>query len=165
MSGKTTPTRIDGPVAVIGDVHGQAQELRRIIRQLERTPNVQNRWIVFIGDLVDRGPDTKGVLDLYCDLSRQHDKVTWVCGNHELAMGASLGLIDTPEYIDWQASWLHAYSVAPTFQSYGVANGDMDGLRDCPAGRPCNAAEQPSVECRTSGIPVCSCWPGSGFAV
>ena len=129
MSVKTTPTRIDGPVAVIGDVHGQVQELRQIIRQLECTPDVQNRWIVFIGDLVDRGPDTKGVLDLYCDLSRQHDKVTWVCGNHDLAMGASLGLIDTPEYIDWEASWLHEYSVAPTFQSYAVANGDMDGLR------------------------------------
>lgn len=129
MSGKTPPARINGSVAVIGDVHGQVQELRQIIRQLERTPDIQNRWIVFIGDLVDRGPDTKGVLDLYCDLCSQHDKVTWVCGNHELAMGASLGLIDTPEYIDWQANWLHAYSVGPTFQSYGVPNGDIDSLR------------------------------------
>ncbi len=130
MSGKRLPTRIDGPVAVIGDVHGQYQELRRIIRQLEHTPDIHQRWIVFIGDLVDRGPDSRAVLDLYCDLAGQHDKVTWICGNHELAMAASLGLIRTPDYIDWEGSWLQAYSVEPTFDSYGVPRGDMAALKE-----------------------------------
>ncbi len=130
MPQKLVPTRIDGPVAVIGDVHGQTKKLRRIIHQLERTPDIQNRWIVFIGDLVDRGPDTKGTLDLYCDLASQHDKVTWVCGNHELAMAASLDLIRAPDYLEWKQSWLNAYSVETTFESYGAAFGKFDQLRD-----------------------------------
>ena len=82
----STPSRIDGPVAVIGDVHGQTDKLRRIIAQLAKLPDIHRRWIVFIGDLVDRGPDPAGTVKLYCDLAKQHDKVTWLCGNHELAM-------------------------------------------------------------------------------
>lgn len=130
MPTKRPPTRIDGPVAVIGDVHGQEQELRRIIRKLEHAPDIHNRWIVFIGDLVDRGPNSKGVLDLYCDLASQHDKVTWICGNHELAMAASLGLLQTPDYLDWESNWLQAYSVEPTFRSWGVTPGDIPALRE-----------------------------------
>ncbi|MCH2210837.1 MAG: metallophosphoesterase [Fuerstiella sp.] len=129
MSISHLPTSIDGPVAVIGDVHGQSVELRRIIHQLEHTPDIHSRWIVFVGDLVDRGPDTKGVLDLYCDLSKQHDKVTWICGNHELAMAASLELIQAPDYLDWETSWLRVYSAEPTFESYGVKFGDINKLR------------------------------------
>lgn len=124
------PTRIDGPVAVIGDVHGQTTKLRQIIRQLEHVPGIQDRWIVFIGDLVDRGPDTKGTLDVYCDLASQHDKVAWVCGNHELAMAASLDLIEFPDYMDWKRTWLNAYSVEETFESYGVPPGDFDALKE-----------------------------------
>ncbi|MCH2201699.1 MAG: metallophosphoesterase [Fuerstiella sp.] len=129
MSIRQPPTRIDGPVAVIGDVHGQLSELRQIIHQLEHTPEIHRRWIVFIGDLVDRGPDSRGVLDLYCDLSKHHDRVTWICGNHELAMAASLGLIQTPDYVDWKNNWLQLYSAEPTFESYSVQFRDVAALR------------------------------------
>ena len=130
MSSNSPETRIDGPVAVIGDVHGQAEQLRSIIRKLERTPDIHHRWIVFIGDLVDRGPDSRGVIDLYCDLASQHDKVTWICGNHELAMAAALDLIATPPYLNWQTDWLQYYSAEPTFESYGVEFPDVRALRE-----------------------------------
>jgi len=124
------PTRIDGPAVVIGDVHGQADKLRRLIRKLEHTPNIHRRWIVFIGDLVDRGPDPKGALDIYCDLASQHDRVTWICGNHELAMAASIELINTPEYLDWPSNWLRYYDSKTTFESYGVPFGRLRSLRE-----------------------------------
>ena len=95
----SVPTRIDGPVAVIGDVHGQTTQLREIIAQLAKLPDIHKRWIVFIGDLVDRGPDPAGTVQLFCDLVKQHEKVTWLCGNHELAMAGTLGLIDAPEIV------------------------------------------------------------------
>ena len=79
----SVPTRTEGPVAVIGDVHGQTAQLREIIAQLAKLPDIHKRWIVFIGDLVDRGPDPAGTVQLYCDLVKQHEKVTWLCGNHE----------------------------------------------------------------------------------
>jgi serine/threonine protein phosphatase 1 len=125
----SVPQRIDGPVAVIGDVHGQTDKLRQIIAQLARLPDIQRRWIVFIGDLVDRGPDPAGSVNLYCDLAKQHGRVTWLCGNHELAMAGSLGLIDAPDYIDFASRWLPHYDSDTTFASYGVPHGDLDGLR------------------------------------
>ncbi|MCA9035582.1 MAG: metallophosphoesterase [Planctomycetaceae bacterium] len=127
----STPTRIDGPVAVIGDVHGQTDKLRRIIAQLARLPDIQNRWIVFIGDLVDRGPDPAGTVQLYCDLAAQHKKVTWVCGNHELAMAGSLGLFEVPEFVDFRGRWIAHYDSHTTFESYGAKPGSLTDLRNC----------------------------------
>jgi serine/threonine protein phosphatase 1 len=126
----SVPTRIDGPVAVIGDVHGQVDKLRRIIEKLATVPGIASRWIVFIGDLVDRGPDPKGAVDVYCELAAQHDKVTWVCGNHELAMAGSIGLIQVPDFVDWPGRWLPHYDSDKTFDSYGVPFGDLQALRE-----------------------------------
>ena len=125
----SVPTRIDGPVAVIGDVHGQVDKLRKIIEKLATVPGIASRWIVFIGDLVDRGPDPKGAVDIYCDLSAQHERVTWVCGNHELAMAGSIGLIQTPDYVNWPERWLPHYDSDRTFDSYGVPFGELEALR------------------------------------
>lgn len=126
----SVPTKIDGPVAVIGDVHGQIDKLRTVIQKLAAVPGIANRWIVFIGDLVDRGPDSKAVVDTYCDLAKQHQKVTWVCGNHELAMAGSIGLIEVPDFVDWPGRWLPHYDADKTFDSYGVPFGDLTGLRE-----------------------------------
>lgn len=126
----SVPQRIDGPVAVIGDVHGQTDKLRQVIGQLARLPDIHRRWIVFIGDLVDRGPDPAGAVRLYCDLARQHDKVTWVCGNHELAMMGSLDLLPTPDHVDFKGRWINHYDSDKTFSSYGVPHGDLDALKE-----------------------------------
>ncbi|MBL8815096.1 MAG: metallophosphoesterase [Planctomyces sp.] len=126
----SVPHRIDGPVAVIGDVHGQTDKLRKIIAQLAKLPDISRRWIVFIGDLVDRGPDPAGTVKLYCDLAKQHNKVTWLCGNHELAMACSLGLIKTPEFVDFSQRWLSHYDAHTTFESYGIPHGDLKALRE-----------------------------------
>lgn len=125
----SVPQRIDGPVAVIGDVHGQTDKLRQIIGMLSRVPDIRNRWIVFIGDLVDRGPDPAGTIRLYCDLAEQHQKVTWLCGNHEFAMAGSLGLFESPDYIDHAGRWLSHYDAHTTFQSYGVEHGNIEELK------------------------------------
>lgn len=126
----SVPQRIDGPVAVIGDVHGQTDKLRQIIAQLARVPDIHRRWIVFIGDLVDRGPDPAGTISLFCELAKQHGKVTWVCGNHELAMAGSLDLFDKPDYIDFSDRWLNHYDSHTTFESYGVKHKDISGLKE-----------------------------------
>lgn len=122
---------ISGPVAVIGDVHGQVEQLGRILEELQQLPDYQRRWIVFIGDLVDRGPDSKGAIDLLVELAVHHPKTTVVCGNHELAMAAALGLVETPDYSDWPSRWLNHYGSEPTFRSYGVDDfGNLEALRE-----------------------------------
>ena len=82
-----------GPFDVIGDVHGCRAELEQLLLQLgyaidrdqagrpvgARHPS---RRAVFLGDLVDRGPDTPGVLRLVMGMV---EKGTALCvqGNHE----------------------------------------------------------------------------------
>ena len=125
----SVPDRIDGPVAVIGDVHGQIQLLRQLIGELARTPDIERRWIVFVGDLIDRGPDSAAVVELFFQLRQQHGRVTWVCGNHEYSMLGALGLLPCPDYVDFTGRWVEHYGARETFESYGVEYGDLDGLR------------------------------------
>lgn len=135
---------ISGPVAVIGDVHGQVDQLGRILEQLQRLPDYERRWIVFIGDLVDRGPDPKGAIDLMLDLMVHHGRTTIVAGNHELAMAGALKLVPTPEYSDWSARWLDHYGCEPTFRSYGCDMGDLPGLAEqIPSGHRSLLADAP----------------------
>ena len=125
----TLAREIEGPVAVIGDVHGQVDELRDILGQLRGSPDFEERWVVLIGDLVDRGPDPKGAIDLLLELVAEHPRTTCISGNHEFAMAAALGLVPTPDYSDWSERWCDHYGAEETFASYGVTFGDNDALR------------------------------------
>lgn len=122
------PTQIDGPVAVIGDVHGQLDKLQVILERLQRTPGFEHRWIVFIGDLVDRGPNPRGATDMVLSLMQSHRLVATVCGNHELAMCGALHLFPPPEYAEWDKRWIEHYDSHTTFASYGAEYGDMPAL-------------------------------------
>lgn len=66
-------------VWAIGDVHGCLLPLRKLIDELSPS---QGDKLIFLGDYVDRGPDSKGVVDFLLDLSRQVECI-FVRGNHE----------------------------------------------------------------------------------
>lgn len=69
---------------VVGDIHGCAEELARLIERLQLAP--QDR-LVSVGDLFHRGPDPAGVMDLM----REH-RIPFVLGNHELAVLRRVGV-------------------------------------------------------------------------
>lgn len=83
-----------GPFDVIGDVHGCRAELEELLAELgyrvERdasgravgAAHPEGRRAVFVGDLVDRGPDTPGVLRLAMGMVERGTAFA-VCGNHE----------------------------------------------------------------------------------
>jgi serine/threonine protein phosphatase 1 len=66
---------------VIGDIHGCAATLRRLVDGTLR-PFPPDR-IYLLGDLIDRGPDSKGVLDFIFELRGRGLSVSSVRGNHE----------------------------------------------------------------------------------
>lgn len=80
-------------IVAIGDVHGAATELRSILRRAALT-DAGDRWIggkarlVSTGDLLDRGADSRQVLDLLMRLEREAaaagGSVQVLLGNHEL---------------------------------------------------------------------------------
>src|SRR5271157_2897954 len=55
----------DVEVFAVGDIHGRTDLLRALLDEAAREPKLrQRRAIVFLGDLVDRGPDSLGAIDL-----------------------------------------------------------------------------------------------------
>jgi len=65
----------------IGDIHGCARTLRHLVTQVIRLAPGDNLYL--LGDLIDRGPDSKGVLDFIFQLAAAGYNVTSVRGNHE----------------------------------------------------------------------------------
>ncbi|MET9497078.1 polynucleotide kinase-phosphatase [Streptomyces sp. NPDC006552] len=73
-----------GPFDIVGDVHGCASELESLLGALGYVDGVhpEGRTAVFVGDLVDRGPDTPGVLRRVMGMVRAGTGLC-VSGNHE----------------------------------------------------------------------------------
>ena len=75
----------DGPLDIIGDVHGEIEALRSLLWRLGGDPEARrlSRPAVFVGDLVDRGPDSPAVVRLVRDLV-EAGQAFCIAGNHEL---------------------------------------------------------------------------------
>jgi hypothetical protein len=71
-----------GPLAIIGDIHGELKALDDLLRHLDR--HHPDHFIVFLGDLADRGPDSPGVIQRVRE--RMEDGALCVLGNHELSV-------------------------------------------------------------------------------
>lgn len=70
--------------AVIGDVHGCANELEELLEVLlERTPQ---RRLRLVGDLLTKGPDPRRVVSLIRRLQAAGIDIQSVCGNHDLRL-------------------------------------------------------------------------------
>ncbi len=66
---------------VFADVHGMRHKLHDL---LERIPfRIDHDTMVFLGDYIDRGPDSKGVLDIIIGLIDSGVRVICLRGNHE----------------------------------------------------------------------------------
>ncbi|EPS64329.1 calcineurin-like metallo-phosphoesterase-like protein, partial [Genlisea aurea] len=88
-------------VICVGDIHGYFDKLRNLWRNLEASlipSDFSTALVIFLGDYCDRGPDTKGVIDFLISLpSRYSDQShVFLCGNHDFAFAAFLGLLPQP---------------------------------------------------------------------
>jgi serine/threonine protein phosphatase 1 len=66
---------------VIPDIHGCARTLQALIEELIRPERFDELY--FLGDYIDRGPDSKGVIDYIRKLQKEKYPVTALKGNHE----------------------------------------------------------------------------------
>ena len=91
MSGPGTMPRLvgrafDGPIDVVGDVHGEIDALEDLLRVLGysgRGEHAGARRLVFIGDLCDRGPDSPAVIRRVREMVAA-GTAQCLLGNHEL---------------------------------------------------------------------------------
>jgi len=108
------------PVYAVGDVHGRLDLFRKMESQIA-ADRAGEKLIVLLGDVVDRGPDSAGMIDHL--LASPPPGISRVCllGNHE---DMALRFLQDP---DPQADWL-AHGGAEMLASYGVAR-DLDAIR------------------------------------
>ncbi|MFF3334232.1 metallophosphoesterase [Streptomyces sp. NPDC002888] len=123
-----------GPLYVVGDVHGYIDELVAALQEKglidaagEWSAGTARLW--FLGDFTDRGPDGIGVIDLVMRLSAEAAAAGGYCkalmGNHELLLLGAKRFGDTP---------VNSGAGTATFQAAWLLNGgqksDMDRLQD-----------------------------------
>ena len=76
----------DGPLDIVGDVHGEIDALLSVMHHLgydDDGTHPYHRRLIFVGDLTDRGPDSPAVVDLVQSLVNAN-RAQCVLGNHDL---------------------------------------------------------------------------------
>lgn len=119
------PTAGDRLVYAVGDVHGRLDLLEPLIRQIAAdvldVGPARRPVLVFVGDYVDRGLESKGVIDRILALRAEAAfEVRTLKGNHEEAMISFLN--DAAAGPEWCE-----YGGAQTLASYGVAQPKLRG--------------------------------------
>ncbi|QTD56604.1 metallophosphoesterase family protein [Parasphingorhabdus cellanae] len=73
-------------VYAIGDIHGRNDLLQQLIEKIiadDAERGDSKSEIIFLGDLVDRGPDSSGVIETAIQLKEELNDVRFLMGNHE----------------------------------------------------------------------------------
>jgi len=115
-------------VYAIGDIHGRLDLLTDLFARIADDPergSVERRAVVCLGDYVDRGADSSGVIDLILDRTPPGFEVVTLLGNHERLM------IEFLDDVRRGPLWLRNGGDA-TLESYGLEvgdNADLDARR------------------------------------
>ncbi len=113
---------MSAPIYAIGDIHGQKTMLEDALARIEREAG-RDAEIVFLGDLVDRGPDSAGVIDLLQKGVAEGRNWTVLRGNHDRMYSCFMEELPRPDpYLllgmDWFSERIGGRS---TLASYGIA--------------------------------------------
>ncbi len=119
-------------IYAIGDIHGHLDKLRAghtLIAEDAKRAGVGRPRVVHIGDLVDRGPELRGVIQFLIDgIARGEDWIV-LCGNHDrLFLDTLDGGDGTHPRMRAGISWTtHALGGKSTLESYGVKKKLLEG--------------------------------------
>jgi serine/threonine protein phosphatase 1 len=99
----------------IGDIHGCLAKMNRLLDRIAEETAGKPVRLIFLGDYIDRGPDSRGVIERLMTLQRERpDDVICLRGNHE---AMALAAVASPD--DYEEYW-RANGGAATLTSFGV---------------------------------------------
>ncbi len=110
----------------IGDVHGEREKFERLLGFIRDDARewANSYKIVLLGDLIDRGPDSRGVVALALELTRSGEALA-LKGNHEELMLHAYSKRESIGIYHWATN-----GGDETIASYKQANGAADDWRD-----------------------------------
>ena len=81
---KSITTAEDIPTLILGDIHGCLESLEILYTEfVQKASSGKNYRIIALGDLIDRGPDSKGVIDWFLSAPSGEERMS-LRGNHEV---------------------------------------------------------------------------------
>jgi serine/threonine protein phosphatase 1 len=101
----------DGKRYVVGDIHGCAKSFHNLV--MEKLRLTKDDTLFLLGDYIDRGPDSKSVLDFIMELQEESYSVKPIMGNHEYMLLKSLD--DEAEFVNWKKN-----GSTQTLLSFGI---------------------------------------------
>lgn len=124
---RTPATPAGVVICAVGDIHGRLDLLEALTDEVRRTAEVvaeegKQLIVVFLGDYVDRGPDSNGVLSHL--IAFKHEaacQAIFLRGNHEQVM------LDLADGVDATLPWLD-YGGLETLRSYGLNHVPRTGV-------------------------------------
>lgn len=115
-------------IYAIGDVHGRRDLLKALLAAIDDASGASTARIIFLGDIIDRGPESRQCLDLVIGTLATRPGSRLILGNHEEFM---LAFLDAPTPDDRETAarrWL-PNGGAETLRSYGfAASGPLDEI-------------------------------------
>ena len=124
----------DVEIFAVGDIHGRSDLLAALLDEAAREPRrAARRVVVLLGDLVDRGPDSLGAIDLAIDAAERAggDETVALMGNHEAMMRLALDAA-TPhdDAIDALQTWIvnGGDHTLAEFVRFSATPADLDDL-------------------------------------
>jgi len=109
-------------IYAFGDIHGMFNLFKQGLDWVEQIARPED-ILVFLGDYIDRGPDSKSVLETMCNLQTRRPNSIFVSGNHEAMFLSVLNyLLKEDECVD-PTMWLNNGGIT-TLYSYGITRWD-----------------------------------------
>ncbi len=103
---------------VIGDIHGCSDMLFELLAKIR--PIAQDDTIIFMGDYIDRGTDSRGVIDIVLKLRAEHHRVITLMGNHEFMLLGAMKGYGHKEFLNMGGD--------ATLKSYDIEPGSLNDL-------------------------------------
>jgi serine/threonine protein phosphatase 1 len=117
LAGNRPRTAADERVFAIGDIHGRLDLFRALLDRMGEDVDARDDCltrIVVLGDFIDRGPDSAGLIAAFRQMQRHSDRFTVLLGNHEsLLLDSAAGIGPA------QKLWLRVGGDA-TLRSFGM---------------------------------------------
>lgn len=111
----------------VGDIHGCAAELAGMLELIRRDHGRINDGkqarLIFLGDYIDRGPDSRGVIETLLNLEMNGFETVFLKGNHEVLLERFLNGAEMDDY-----AYLFMNGGRETLRSYGLALERLKGV-------------------------------------
>jgi len=115
---------MNNKIYAIGDIHGELDSLKDALKKINRDGGSDAR-VVFLGDYVDRGPNSRGVIEFLINSVEAGKNWTCLLGNHDQMFSTFMEDCDAQMTADFH--WLDdRLGGKKTLASYGINVDDID---------------------------------------